>query len=121
MTVDATADMIERANMYIKEHRNLVNQEFRLAYHLMGECGWINDPNGFIHYQGQYHLFYQHNPYAPVWGPTYWGHATSDDLIRWQHLPIALAPDQPYDKGGCFSGSAVEKNGSLYLMYTGHV
>ena len=68
----------------------------------------MNDPNGFIHYNGQYHLFYQHYPYQPVWGPMHWGHAVSDDLVRWQYLPVALAPDQPYDRDGCFSGSAIE-------------
>ncbi len=87
----------------------------------MGEFGWMNDPNGFIHYQGQYHLFYQHYPYQPAWGPMHWGHAVSDDLMTWSYLPIALAPDQPYDRDGCFSGSAIEHEGNLYLMYTGHL
>ena len=81
----------------------------------------MNDPNGFVQYKGQYHMFYQHFPYKSVWGPMHWGHAVSRDLISWTYLPVALAPDQTYDKDGCFSGSAMEKDGRLYLMYTGHI
>jgi beta-fructofuranosidase len=92
-----------------------------LQYHFMGEYGWINDPNGFIQYRGRYHLFYQHYPYGPVWGPMHWGHAVSEDLVTWSYLPVALAPDRAYDQDGCFSGSAIEKDGRLYLLYTGHV
>lgn len=81
----------------------------------------MNDPNGFIHYKDSYHLFYQHYPYKPVWGPMHWGHAVSRDLVKWEYLPVALAPDGEFDRDGCFSGSAVEKDGQLVLMYTGHV
>ncbi|WDM31123.1 glycoside hydrolase family 32 protein [Paenibacillus mucilaginosus] len=111
----------EQAEHYISEHKSEVRQEYRLNYHLMAELGWMNDPNGFIQYGGAYHLFYQHYPYASVWGPMHWGHAVSRDLISWEYLPVSLAPDRPYDSGGCFSGSAVEKDGRLVLMYTGHV
>lgn len=114
-------DMLEKANCFIQQNYSNVVNQYRLKYHLMGKYGWINDPNGFIYYKGQYHLFYQHNPYESIWGPMYWGHAISNDLIRWKYLPIALAPDSPYDKDGCFSGSAIEKYGNLYLLYTGHV
>ncbi len=92
----------------------------RLAYHFMPPSGWINDPNGLIQWQGQYHLFYQHNPYVPDWGRMYWGHAVSGDLVHWRHLPVALAPSEPYEGGGgCFSGSAVDDDGTLSLLYTG--
>ncbi|GAB1158865.1 glycoside hydrolase family 32 protein [Paenibacillus illinoisensis] len=111
----------ESANTYIKQHRNEVNPAYRLKYHLMPEVGWMNDPNGFIYYHGAYHLFYQYYPYAPVWGPMHWGHAVSHDLVKWDPMPVALAPDESYDSGGCFSGSAVIKDGKLVLMYTGHV
>lgn len=93
----------------------------RLKYHFEPKTGWINDPNGLIQYRGNYHAFFQHYPFAPHWGQMHWGHAVSKDLIHWEELPIALYPDQSYEdskSGGCFSGSAVEKDGELYLFYT---
>lgn len=95
--------------------------EYYPQFHLAPPAGWINDPNGLICIDGVYHAFFQHHPYSEHWGPMHWGHATSRDLIRWQHQPIALAPDTPYDKDGCFSGCAVDDNGVLTLIYTGHV
>ncbi|BCS82174.1 glycoside hydrolase family 32 protein [Anaerocellum diazotrophicum] len=111
---------LQQAQKYVEENRNKVNPEFRLKYHMMPEIGWMNDPNGFIYYKGEYHLFYQYYPYDSKWGTPYWGHAKSKDLIIWEHMPIALAPDMYYDVDGCFSGSAIEVDGKLYLMYTGH-
>lgn len=91
----------------------------RLRYHFEPQKGWMNDPNGLCFFKGQYHAFFQHYPYAPKWGQMHWGHAVSEDLIHWTEFPIALFPDQPYeDDGGCFSGSAVVKDGLLYLFYT---
>ncbi len=86
--------------------------------HLKAPGNWINDPNGFIYYKGKYHLFYQYFPYAPVWGTMHWGHAVSDDLMHWEHLGIALFPTKDYDRNGVFSGSAIEKDGELYLYYS---
>lgn len=91
----------------------------RFSYHFEPQSGWMNDPNGLIYYKGQYHAFFQHYPYEPRWGQMHWGHAVSTDLLHWENLPIALYPDMHYeDDGGCFSGSAVEKDGRLYLFYT---
>lgn len=86
--------------------------------HLKAPGNWINDPNGFIYYKGKYHLFFQYFPYAPVWGTMHWGHAVSEDLVTWKHLGVALFPTKDYDRNGVFSGSALEKDGKLYLYYS---
>ena len=86
--------------------------------HVKAPGNWINDPNGFIYYKGNYHLFYQYFPYAPEWGTMHWGHAVSEDLVHWQHLGVALYPTKDYDRNGIFSGSAMEKDGELYLYYS---
>lgn len=87
--------------------------------HFKAPRNWLNDPNGFIWYKGQYHLFYQHFPYEPRWGTMHWGHAVSRDLVRWEDREIALFPSKHDDQNGCFSGSAVEKDGKMFLYYTG--
>ena len=109
----------DRANRYIAENMGTVNPLYRNLYHASPPVGWMNDPNGFVQYQGAYHLFYQFHPYDAKWGPMHWGHMKSTDLIHWEDLPVALAPDQAYDRFGCFSGSAIERDGKLYLLYTG--
>lgn len=91
----------------------------RPTYHFLPPRSWINDPNGLIHFRGEYHLFYQHNPQVAWWGPMSWGHARSRDLVHWEHLPIALAPDQPYDSGGVWSGCAVDTGQGAAVFYTG--
>lgn len=112
---------VNLANQFISENHDKVIDTYRPHYHFAAPIGWINDPNGFVYYQGAYHLFYQYYPYDSKWGPMHWGHAKSVDLIHWEQLPVALAPDQTYDADGCFSGSAIEQDGKLYLIYTGHV
>lgn len=87
--------------------------------HLKAPGNWLNDPNGFIYYQGKYHLFYQYFPYAARWGTMHWGHAVSRDLVCWEHQGVALFPTIYEDQNGCFSGSAVEQDGRMYLYYTG--
>ena len=86
--------------------------------HLRAPGNWMNDPNGFIYYQGKYHLFFQYFPYAPEWGTMHWGHGVSEDLVHWKHLGLALFPTKQYDRNGVFSGSALEKDGKLYLYYS---
>jgi len=80
----------------------------------------MNDPNGLIQWRGQYHLFYQYNPHAPVWGSIHWGHAISDDLVHWRDMPIALEPTPGgVDADGVFSGCAVDDTGVPTILYTG--
>lgn len=112
-------DILNKARIYEKENEGKIDKE-RPSFHLTPRVGWMNDPNGFCYYKGQYHMFYQYHPYDNHWGPMHWGHAVSSDLLHWEYLPVALAPDKEYDKRGCFSGSAVElPDGRHLIMYTG--
>ena len=122
MSKEKMIERITQAQKKIGQDREKVAQgKMRQRYHFMAETGWINDPNGLIYYKGKYHFFYQYNPYHGFWENMHWGHAISEDLIHWEYLPIALAPSEDYEEhlnGGCFSGSAIEYEGKLYLMYT---
>ena len=92
----------------------------RPQYHLLPAANWMNDPNGPIFWQGKYHMFYQYNPNGAFWGDMHWGHAVSEDMVRWKHLPVAMAPTPGGpDKDGVFSGCAVIDNGGVTAVYTG--
>ena len=109
-----------KARAYEAEQEKRIPEEDRPVVHLTPRTGWMNDPNGFSWYGGAYHLFYQYHPYSTHWGPMHWGHAVSKDLIHWEYLPAAMAPDTKADRNGCFSGCALTlPGGRQELVYTG--
>jgi fructan beta-fructosidase len=95
---------IEQADQ-IRDAETLYREKLRPQFHFTPKRGWNNDPNGLVYYQGEWHLFYQHNPYGCHWANMHWGHAVSHDLVHWRELPIALYP-WTMAKDHCFSGSA---------------
>ena len=113
------SNMLEKARKYETEKIAATDPQTKPLFHVSAPTGWINDPNGFSFYDGQIHLFYQYHPYNREWGPMHWGHSVTCDMIHWEQLPAALAPDEEYDKAGCFSGSAIEADGKHVLVYTG--
>ena len=111
---------LEKVRAFEKEKILKYDPAKRPAFHLTGLSGWINDPNGFSLFENRVHLFYQANPYDREPGQICWGHAVTEDFIKWTYLPCALAPSEEYDRDGCFSGSAITlPDGRHLLMYTG--
>jgi fructan beta-fructosidase len=93
-----------------KPDKDYYDELYRPQFHFSPEKNWHNDPNGLVYYDGEYHMFYQYNPKGLEWGYMHWGHAVSTDLVHWEHLPIAIYPDEnSEDKVRCtaFSGSAI--------------
>lgn len=120
MEVFMISQTLRDARKYEEAMERTIEKEQKPDFHLCTRVGWMNDPNGFSYYKGEYHLFYQYHPYDSHWGPMHWGHAVSADLLHWRYLPAALAPDREYDRDGCFSGSAVIlPDGRHLLLYTG--
>lgn len=113
------SEKLQKAICYEQERmEEPVIKNSKPIIHAAPPVGWVNDPNGLSYYKGEYHLFYQYYPYDTKWGPMHWGHCKSKDMIRWEYLPCALAPDTEYDGQGCFSGTAIEDGESHILMYT---
>ena len=106
------------ARSFEKAHFSEIQRQERPGFHLSPAIGWLNDPNGFSFYKGEYHLFYQYNPYSTRWDAMHWGHWTSKDLLHWNYLEACFAPDEDYETG-VFSGTAItDKDGSHLIMYT---
>jgi sucrose-6-phosphate hydrolase SacC (GH32 family) len=114
------ADAIRRAMTALSAATARASADpIRPRFHFAAPAGWINDPNGTIWHNGWYHVFYQHNPFGDVWDTMHWGHARSRDLLRWEHLPIALAPQNALGETHCFSGcAALAPDGTPTLLYT---
>lgn len=98
----------------------LAHDPLRPQFHLLPRHNWMNDPCAPRFHKGQYHMFFQYNPEAAVWGDMHWNHATSADLIYWKHQPLALAPTAgSYDAYGCFTGSVLPDGDRASILYTG--
>src|SRR5678815_3840582 len=113
---------------------NLYKEKYRPQFHFSPAKNWTNDPNGLVYYKGEYHLFYQYNPFGNRWGHMSWGHAVSSDLLHWMHLPVAINEyvNDTSDSTMIFSGSAVvdhqntsgffaPDSAGIVAIYTSHV
>ena len=116
----AMRQAIEAANEAVAEAAaEAADDPMRPQYHFRPLARWMNDPNGPLWHRGWYHLFFQHNPYGDRWGNIHWGHARSRDLVRWEHLPIAMAPSGWLGEDHMFSGCATrDGDGRPVLLYT---
>ncbi|EYU35515.1 hypothetical protein ABFS82_10G055900 [Erythranthe guttata] len=120
LVVDASHDVFSEDVLSLSAVN--VKKEHRSGYHFQPTKHWINDPNGPMYYNGVYHLFYQYNPKGAVWGNIVWAHSVSKDLINWKKVEHAIFPSKPFDKYGCWSGSATVLPGNKpVILYTGIV
>src|ERR1700761_2186185 len=98
----------------------LMHDPLRPQFHLLPKANWMNDPCAPRWFDGQYHMFFQYNPHAAIWGDIHWAHAISPDMIHWQHLPLALSPTPgSSDAYGCFTGSVLPGLDVPAILYTG--
>jgi sucrose-6-phosphate hydrolase SacC (GH32 family) len=124
LSTTLTAVLLVFTTVSFNSGNDLYDELYRPQYHFTPEKNWHNDPNGLVYYDGEYHMFYQYSPKGNEWGYMHWGHAVSIDLIHWEHLPIALYPDNDSeDKEFCtaFSGSAIVDDKNLLAKQTGDI
>ena len=114
-------ELTEKATRYIAENSHKVINTYRSWFHMEPTVGWMNDPNGLIYLNGEFHLFYQANPYSAHNEHMAWGHLVSKDLVKYREIDVALYPDSNIGESGCFSGSAFINKGELKLVYTKHL
>ncbi len=118
--VGAVSLTLGARGMLGQEVSRLAMDPMRPQFHLLPARNWMNDPNGPIYFKGKYHMFFQYNPLAAVWGDMSWNHAVSEDMMHWRHLPVAMTPTLGGpDSFGCFSGSAIAVGDRVYAVYTG--
>ena len=112
-------DINKDSKEFYKKEKN--NESFRNNYHFQPPFGLINDPNGLSFFNGEYNIFFQWNPFTCEHKFKHWGLIKTKDFINYTIPKVVLAPVDYYDKNGCYSGSAIERNGVLELLYTGNV
>ena len=114
-------DKVKNANIYVLNNKYKVNKTYRNKFHMEPTIGWMNDPNGLIFFDGEFHLFYQHYPYNSLPGDMGWGHFVSKDLIRYEEVDIALMPEgKENGECGCWTGSSFIEDKKMKIVYTRH-
>lgn len=119
--MSALTKVLEKNVSDLEKTADFTKGKYRLGHHLMPPVGWLNDPNGLCWFQGKYHVFFQYAPFEVKGGLKFWGHYTSEDLIRWKYEGVALYPDSPYDCHGVYSGSALVDDNKMHLFFTGNI
>ena len=106
---------------YESMRQNVLQDKYRLQYHLMPPTGFLNDPNGLCQKDGIYHIYFQYTPFSTGWGTKFWGHYTSQDMLTFVEEEPFLYPDHQADKDGVYSGSAFVEDNQIHYFYTGNV
>ena len=112
-------DNLRKSRLAVKDSlKSIIKTPWRPLFHFHSPINWMNDPNGLIFKNDKFHVYYQYNPYGKEWGNIHWGHAISQDLVYWEHRPIAMAPEPELNEKHCFSGCCVLYNNKPTFFYT---